>query len=348
MMRTVAFDDPRAAGGSAPGAPQGPGSLSEGSLVDGRYRIERELGRGAMGVVYLAKIEPQMRPVALKCIQGVSDAEALGRFKREILVSKRLQHPNVIRVFDAGQFPDGSQFMVMEYLTGTSLEAFIAEQGAQPMARSLELFEQILEGLASVHSAQIVHRDMKPENIQIMEVDGQDVIKIVDFGIARFLDQEEVADEQGEEIFQTVKGTLSGSPMYVAPEAVMDPEQVSTSHDVYAAGVILYELLAAKKPFEEAKTLREILTNTLESRPKPLDETHPEGAPHPAALERLIRKFLEKDPDLRPATGEAGLEVLREARGELRVFRQGEGAPESGITGRLFRRITGLFGRGSP
>jgi len=317
-----------------------------------RFEVVRELGRGNMGVVYLARDPDQGgRFVAVKLVQGAGNDEARARFRREILVSRRMQHEHVIEVFDAGELPDGSSFMVMEYLEGEELRDVLERTGALPVERALEVFEQLLRGLAAVHEGGIVHRDLKPENLQVLQRFGGDHIKLMDFGISRFLDDAEVE----EPVFVTMKGTLSGTPAYVAPEAVLEPEKVLTSHDVYACGVILYELLTGQLPFPADRSLKDILADTLHSRPKPLAEARPEGSPWPKPLEALVNRLLEKAPETRPADGGAALAAFLEARRELE---EGPRAPKrrrrngaasrgkEGITKRLLRAITSVFKRG--
>ena len=342
---TLQFDPSsgQAAGGGP--APVASGGLGAGQVLGGRFAVERELGRGAMGVVYLAR-DPARGPVAVKVVQGPATEEVRGRFQREIAVSKRATHRHVIEVFDAGELPDGSSFMVMEVLEGQSLQGLILREGPQPVERALALLEQILEGLAAVHEAGIVHRDLKPENLQVLEREGADHIKLVDFGISRFLNDD---SPEAENMFVTVRGQLSGTPQYVAPEAVLEPDTVAASHDVYACGVIAYELLTGVLPFPPARNLRDMLSNTVNARAIPMDEAHPAGAPYAPALERFVRRLLEKDPEARPGTAAAALELLRETRDELggRTRRSGGGgsSESEGFTRRLLRSITGIFKR---
>jgi len=305
----------------------------------------RELGRGNMGVVYLAR-QPDQRLVAVKVIKATTK-DAAARFKREILVSAKVQHPHVIEVLDSGTLPNGSNYMAMEYLEGRELKELIQSEAPLPLTRSLELLDQLLAALEATHAAEIVHRDLKPENVQVLTRQGGDHIKLVDFGISRILTQQE--EEDAEEVFVTMRGTLSGTPMYVAPEAILEPDDVTKGHDVYAAGVILYELLTGALPFDASRTLRDLLKDTVESRPKPLEIAHP-GGEFPEPVKRLVARFLEKDPQARPQDGAAARELLRETRDVL----AGRAAPrrrraattrQPGITARLLRKITGIFRR---
>lgn len=341
---TMTFNPGEAVAGSstqigAPATPTRTGPvLGIGEVLEGKYTLQSELGRGAMGVVYKAT-GPAGETVAIKVVQGPATEEVRGRFEREILVSQRAIHQHVIEVFDAGELKSGSSYMVMEYLEGESLQGILLREGAQSIERALDLLEQLFRGLEACHEKQIVHRDLKPENLQVIQRNGRDHVKIMDFGVSRFLDQA-ATDEN---LFMTMRGQLSGTPQYVAPEAVLEPDVVLTSHDVYASGVILYELLAGALPFSDARTLRDLLADTVHSRPKPLDEANPKNAPFPEPIQRLVRRLLEKDPEARPANGAEGLALMAEIRQAL-----AEGPapdPNEGITRRFIRKITGIFSR---
>ncbi len=342
-----------AGGASGSSGRHDPKAFAGRRVAGGKFEIVHELGRGNMGIVFLARVVADGgREVALKVVQSAQNSDARARFKREILVSQRIRHPHVIEVMDAGDMENGAPFMAMEVLTGVPLGKLIKSDGPQPVARALAIFRQLLVGLEAVHEAQVVHRDLKPDNVQLLEREGKDHVKIVDFGISRFLDQKEAGEQEEGQVFVTVRGTLSGTPQYVAPEAVLDPELVSTTHDVYASGVILFELLTGTLPFAEKRSLKDILADTLNTRPRALDEANPKGAPFPPAIERFVRRLLEKDAEARPKDATAALAALTELEGDL-----AGGAPAAAggaaksekketITSRLLRTITGLFKRG--
>ena len=232
--------------------------------------------------------------------------------------------------------------MSMEVLGGQSMQGLILRDGPQSVERALLLIEQTLKGLEAVHQAGIVHRDLKPENLQILETPSGDHVKIVDFGVSRFLDGE---SPEAEQMFQTVRGQLSGTPQYVAPEAVLEPDVVLAGHDVYACGVSLYELLTGVLPFPPARNLRDMLSNTVNARAIPLEESYPAGAPYAPPLERFVRRLLEKDPEARPADASAALELLKDTREQLAGGgrRSSGGSQGDGFTKRLLRSITNLF-----
>jgi serine/threonine protein kinase len=202
------------------------------TLAGGRYRIERELGRGGMATVYLAHDDELERPVAIKLLAEhlARDEQFLARFLREAQLASRLSHPNVVRVYDAGD-DDGRPFIVMECVNGESL----ADTRALPADRVVELGVQACAGLQHAHEAGLVHRDIKPANLLVRD-DG--VLKIADFGIAR----------AAESTRHTQAGTVLGTAAYLSPEQVSGADATPAS-DVYALGAVLYELLAGRPPY---------------------------------------------------------------------------------------------------
>lgn len=288
--------------------------LEEGTLVEERYRVAEELGRGAMGVVYAVIDEESGQRLALKVILGGASAEARARFRREILVSERIQNPHVIRVLGHGHLLDGAEYLVMEYLEGESLSAILRREGPLPFDRALELLSQLLEGVQSVHRRRIVHRDLKPSNLQVVERDGYEHVKIVDFGISRFLDDASPDDQL---VFVTMAGVISGTPQYVAPEAILEPGDPRRSHDIYSCGVVAFRMLTGDLPFSRVLSVPEQLQCTLYERPRPLDEVCPERAPHPRPLQDLMNALLEADPRARPKTAADALVLVEQVRSQL-------------------------------
>ena len=264
-----------------------------------------------MGVVYRARaLEHGNREEALKAVsmkKGASD-EVVQRFKREIMTASLVEHENVCAVFDAGE-AEGIAFMSMELVEGEELRDVITREAPIDPERALGYIEQIVRGLDACHEAHVIHRDLKPENVRVTKKDGREVCKIVDFGIARLVSNDPAVTEN---VFVTMKGKLSGTPAYVAPELVMEPELVDARADLYAVGIILYELLTGKLPYN-AKTIRELLSDSVGSRPIPLEDAIP-GKVVPQPYQRVLFKLLEKDQLVRYQSAKATLEAIAEAR----------------------------------
>lgn len=210
-----------------------------GNVVLDRYRVDAEIGHGAMGVVYRGKHVKLERPVAIKVMHDhlVHERTLVERFRREAQLAGRLRHANVVAVIDVGELPDKRQVMVMELASGQSLADLM--EAPLPRERMTRLLAQLLKGLDHAHGEGLVHRDLKPENVI---VEAGDVARIVDFGIA-VLREPEDDDER-----LTASGVIIGTPLYMAPEQAKG-EDIDHRADLYALGVIVYELLAGKPPF---------------------------------------------------------------------------------------------------
>jgi len=225
--------------------------LEKGALVSDRYRVDELLGEGGMGAVYRAEHVLMHKPVALKVLHGdvSSRAEIRTRFEREAMAGAHIDHPNVAAATDFGELPDGSFFLVMEYIAGKSLRALLDEGKVEP-ARAIKIARGILAGLAAAHAKGVVHRDLKPENVVLVDKGGDpDFVKILDFGIAK-LDPNELSRTRGPASSPLTRiGAIMGTPEYMAPEqALGDP--VDHRADFYALGVILYEMLSGVRPFD--------------------------------------------------------------------------------------------------
>ncbi|MDF1702326.1 MAG: protein kinase, partial [Planctomycetota bacterium] len=222
----------------------------------GPYRVVRELGAGGMGVVYLAEqTEPLQRLVALKVIRaGLRGPEVVTRFERERQTLARLVHPGIAQVHDAGSTEDGRPYVALEYVDGQPIHTYACQQALDLEAR-LALFVSVCRAVEFAHQKGVIHRDLKPGNILVTEVDGRPVPKVIDFGIAKVIDDDETNRAELTEL--TAAGSVIGTPAYMSPEqALLGSGDLDTRSDIYSLGVILYELLAGALPFD-AKALRE-------------------------------------------------------------------------------------------
>ncbi|MGE0712586.1 MAG: protein kinase [Planctomycetota bacterium] len=247
----------------------------------GRFVLEEELGRGAMGVVYRAADPRLGRTVALKLLT-VADAELLLRLQREAQLAARLRHPGIVPVLELGS-AEGRPFLVLEYCPGVDLARTLRERGAFPPAEAAALVAELADAVAHAHDQGVLHRDLKPHNVML--VDGRP--RLLDFGIARDV------TAQGS---LTATGTILGTPAYCAPEQLADARAIDGRADIYALGVILYELLSGQRPFSGSSAL-EVATKVMAGGAPPLRELAPEV---PEALAALVARAMALDPEERP------------------------------------------------
>jgi eukaryotic-like serine/threonine-protein kinase len=257
-----------------------------GRTIKGRYRIVSRLGDGGMGTVYRAEQLSLGRTVALKLLhrEFARDAEFVERFQQEARLAAGLNHPRLTTVYEFDQSEDGSLFIVMEYLEGMPLSDLIRQSGPLAIARAVGLGIQIAEGIEAAHAAGVIHRDVKPQNVMVLS--GGTDAKLMDFGIARLND--------GRDGHLTRAGTMMGTPLYMAPEQI-EGRPVSERTDIYAFGVVLYEMLSGQTPFT-APTSAAILAKQLNEPPRLLRSVR---ADVPALLERIVMQALDKDPEYR-------------------------------------------------
>ena len=257
-----------------------------GQVIKGRYRVLRKLGEGGMGAVYLADQLSISRKVALKVLhrEFTRDHEFVQRFHQEARLAAALNHPAITTVFDFDQGEDGSLFIVMEYLEGTLLSEVIRRDGALDVGRAVRLGVQIADGLGAAHAAGVIHRDVKPQNIMVLT--PGDRVKLMDFGIAR------MGDTGAAHL--TRAGALMGTPHYMAPEQI-EGRPITVKTDIYAFGVVLYEMLTGTTPFN-APTSTAVLTKQLREPPAPLRRVRPEVSP---LVEQVVMQALEKEPEWR-------------------------------------------------
>jgi serine/threonine-protein kinase len=264
-----------------------------GTVLDGRYRILKKLGEGGMGEVYLVEHRALGRQEALKILQAslADQREFVSRFRREARATNRVQHPNIIGVYDFGQLPDGRFYLTMEYAEGERLDALLRRVGPLPVSRALGILIQLADAVGHAHGAGVVHRDLKPENMILVEHRGRaDVLKVLDFGIAKI-----VAPDHAESMMLTRKGQMFGTPLYMAPEQAAgvgtDPRS-----DLYAVGCVAFELLVGEPPFRGR--LVELILAHKTKIPEPPSKRRPEGA-IPPALDAVVLRCLEKEPNRR-------------------------------------------------
>ncbi|MDB4933139.1 MAG: Serine/threonine-protein kinase pkn3 [Labilithrix sp.] len=259
-----------------------------GDLVDGKYRIQTILGIGGMGVVVRAMHEQLGRSVAMKFLlpEMLRSTDIVQRFEREARATARLQNEHVIDVIDVGRLPSGEPFIVMEYLEGQDLAKLIAERaGTLGIDEIVDIMSQICVGVSEAHANGIVHRDLKPQNVFVItRRDGRRHIKVLDFGISK------IAGDVGGALTRT--SDVLGSPYYMSPEQLLATRDVGPSGDVWALGVILYEMLTGAVPFR-GETLAQMMMRIIQSPHVPIPEARGDV---PQWLAGLVDRCLQKDP----------------------------------------------------
>jgi serine/threonine-protein kinase len=264
-------------------------SIGPGDRIDGKYVVERLLGRGGMGAVYVAVHQELNRRVAIKVLlPGVEQSEeALARFTREARAAAALQSDHVARVLDVGRLPNGNPYTVMELLEGEDLSALASRVGTLPVPEAIHIVLQTCDAIAEAHALGIVHRDIKPANIFLARrPNGSVTVKVLDFGISK------AAGLTGSASL-TASFALMGSPLYMSPEQLREARAVDGRADIWALGVTLYELLTGTTPFA-APALAEICTNILTVAPRGARSLRPDV---PEALDGIVMRCLEKAPE---------------------------------------------------
>lgn len=263
--------------------------IEPGETIAGKYRIERVIAMGGMGVVFAARHEDLDQQVAIKLLRSdaVKSEEAVKRFLREAKTAARLQSEHVARVFDVGT-AFGSPYMVMEYLSGKDLQEIVETRGALPIDEAVDYTLQTLEALAEAHTAGVVHRDLKPSNVFIAaKPDGTPRVKVLDFGISK----ENSLSAPAQAASLTATRQVIGSPGYMSPEQMLSPKNVDHRTDIWSIGVLLFELLSGKFPFT-GETVAGIMTSVLNGPLPKLRSIRPEI---PEELEHIVERCMSRD-----------------------------------------------------
>ena len=277
-----------------------------GKVIDDRFEVKRLLGRGGMGSVYLAHQRSVDRLVALKVMKAdlLEDQAQVKRFILEARAASRLTNNHTITIYDFGKSADGVPYIAMEYLRGLSLRDHLKQEGSLPVDDVVRITSEIAESLAEAHEHGIVHRDLKPENVFLATTGGREgVVKVLDFGIAR------ARSLQGGSAV-TSTGVIMGTPSYMSPEMIVG-EPVDARADLYALGIMMYEMLTGLVPYQ-AETPMQVLLKHLHSEPEALERVIP-SVRVPGALQRFVWRCLSKSRDARPEDAKAFLAELTAA-----------------------------------
>lgn len=270
-----------------------------GKTIAYKYRVEALIGEGGMGKVFRARQLSLDKVVVLKVLRHtlLSDERTVARFQREAKAASRLNHPNSISVLDFGQAEDGALFIAMEYVAGQDLHQILSREWPLNEGRVVRIVSQVLSALSDAHGAGVIHRDLKPENIMVEPRRNEpDFVKVLDFGIAKITD----STDDGPAL--TRAGFVCGTPEYMSPEQARG-SQLDHRSDLYAVGVILYQLMTGLLPFESDSAVG-FATKHLTEEPPPPTRRRPDARISPA-MERLILRALSKNPADRPASAEA-------------------------------------------
>jgi len=316
-----------------------------GQVVADRYHIIKKLGEGGMGAVYLGEHVKMGRKSAIKVMNPgmAADPDAISRFNREASNASRISHPNVCQIYDFGETPDGVIYLAMEFIEGAALTDLIEKEGALPPVRAARILKQAADALASAHDLGIVHRDLKPDNIMIVQAkDGSDIVKVVDFGIAKAV----AGDEAGQKVTKT--GLVVGTPEYMSPEQ-LSGDKLDGRSDIYSLGLVFYRMLTGVLPFQ-ADSAQETMIKRLTDEPMALEAARPDIV-FPPALQAVLDKALARLPSERyanatqfgkdaeaavaglepagaaPATADSGATQLMDAEAALKAIPTKQKAP---------------------
>jgi len=282
-----------------------------GMTINGRFVITKKIGAGGMGAVYRARQLGMNRDIAIKVLlrELTENETVLRRFHLEALAVSKLKHPNTIQIFDFGETEDGLLYIAMELLEGRPLAKVLTDDKQVSVERSLHIIEQTAKSLREAHSKGIVHRDLKPDNIFLQSVgEDSDFAKVLDFGVAK------VAEGDGQNKTLTKAGSIFGTPKYMSPEQSRGSD-IDARSDIYAMGIILYELLTGRVPFNAENPLG-ILIKHLQELPPPFQAVRPDLV-IPEQVERFVHRMLAKQVEQRPQTAEAVIREIAALRKDL-------------------------------
>ncbi len=258
-----------------------------GKTLGEKYKIIRLVGRGGMGIVYEAEHLLLHKRVAVKVLLPMyaSKTQQIRRFVREGQAASAIEHPNILEIKDLCQDPDGTMYIVMELLRGRSLKRLLEQRQVLPVAQAVNICLEVLSGLEAAHANGVIHRDLKPENIFLSARGGLEQVKIVDFGVAKFV------ETSASSLSLTATGAMPGTPYYMAPEQAKGGKHADEQTDIWALGVVMYEMLTGKMPFE-GDNYNEVLSQILLAPLRPVQEL---SADVPEELAAVVHKALSKD-----------------------------------------------------
>jgi len=308
-------------------------SLAPGQILDGKYRIVRVLGVGGMGAVYEGENTRIHRRVAIKVLHAevAKKADIVQRFEREAQAAGRIGSEHIVEVLDLGNLPSGERYMVMEFLDGVSLTDRIKQQGHVPAEVLAPLLTQLLAGLGAAHEAGIVHRDLKPDNVFLVRRASGDFVKLLDFGVSKF-------SALGDDFSMTKTGAVMGTPYYMSPEQARG-QPIDPRSDLYSVGVVAYQALTGRVPFQ-AETFNELLFKIALETPPALETVVPGMAPGFAAI---VRRAMEREP---AARFQSAAEFLQAVSSWL-ASRTGMGLPAVGPIAPTGTSPSGMMGIGA-
>jgi serine/threonine protein kinase len=288
------------------------GAWTEGTVVRGKYRILGTVGQGGMGAVYKAVhlLFDEIRALKVIAKDLAGDPMFVKRFKHEAVITRKLQHPNAVRVDDIDESDDGRPFIVMEFIEGKSLKRVIESEGPLPVPRVCLIIKQVAAALDAAHELGMVHRDIKPDNIVLIDTPGGEQAKVLDFGIAKLKE-----GRTGETAALTLTGTgvVIGTPQYMSPEQAMGKrgDELDGRSDLYSLGIVMYQMLSGESPFK-ADTTMEMLLAHMQMPARPIQALRPD-LQIPDAIAAVVMKCLEKKTEDRPSSAAVLIEELERA-----------------------------------